>query len=386
MKKILVFAEQILPAGQTFIPIVVDSLRRYQAQYIGLRPVSDSAKLPGVPVLLTQSNNQWTRVRREIYRISGIAPQFHSAAKRQAACLIHAHFAEGAAAAVSLSRALGIPFLMHLRGGAELYPESALRSKVFEWSYLLWRRQLWTRCSVFLCVSEFIRDRALAAGFPSEKLVVHYTGIDFSRFAAAEPNHPRDKNLVLYVGRLVRYKGADHFVKALKIVRELNPHAYGVIVGDGWFRPEVERLIKELNVPCQILGTQPPSVIRTYMAKARVFCAPSRTLEDGMSEAFGNVFTEAQAMALPVVAYRHGGIVESMRNGETGLLAEENDIDNLARHMQRFLSDESFWQSCSRTAAKWVREQFDVQRQTEKLEAIYDRILRQPGAQCQTPC
>lgn len=105
-----------------------------------------------------------------------------------------------------------------------------------------------------------------------------------------------------------------------------------------------------------------------------------------MSEAFGNVFTEAQAMALPVVAYRHGGIVESMRNGETGLLAEENDIDNLARHMQRFLSDESFWQSCSRTAAKWVREQFDVQRQTEKLEAIYDRILRQPGAQCQTPC
>jgi colanic acid/amylovoran biosynthesis glycosyltransferase len=377
VKKLLVFAEQMLPPGQTFIPIVVNSLRRFEAQYIGLRPVVPSAQLPAPPVLLTKDNNQRARVRREAYRITGYAPSFHQAARREAAVLMHAHFAEGAAAAVSLSRALGIPFVMHLRGGAELFSDTALRGKVFEWSYLLWRRRLWKCCSRFLCVSRFIRDKALQAGFPAEKLTIHYTGVDFSRFATVGSDVERDKNLILYAGRLVRYKGADHFIRAVHRVRQRYPKARAIIIGDGWFRAEVESLACDLSVPCRFLGDQPPSVVREYMSKARVFCAPSRTLEDGMSEAFGNVFTEAQAMGLPVVAYRHGGIVETMLEGETGLMAEENDVGGLANHIERFLSDDDCWDRCSRRAAAWVRSEFDVHSQTAKLESLYETVLDQ---------
>jgi glycosyltransferase involved in cell wall biosynthesis len=157
----------------------------------------------------------------------------------------------------------------------------------------------------------------------------------------------------------------------------LNPQAHAIVIGDGWFRPEVERLAGALAVPCRFLGDQAPSVVRAYMAKARVFCAPSRTLEDGMSEAFGNVSTEAQAMALPVVAYRHGGIIETMIEGQTGLLAEENDINGLAQHLERFLSDDDFWSRCSSKGAAWIRKEFDVRRQTAKLELLYDSVLNQ---------
>jgi colanic acid/amylovoran biosynthesis glycosyltransferase len=379
VKKVLVFAEQILPLGQTFIPIVVNSLARFEPQYIGLRPVTPSAPLPAPPLLLTKANTQGSRIRREIYRLTGIAPQFHRLAKEESADLIHAHFAEGAAAVVSLSDSIGIPFVMHLRGGAELYPDAALRGKVFEWSYLLWRRQLWKRCSRFLCVSQFIRERALAAGFPEEKLMVHYTGIDFERFAPLPSNAKRDKTMILYVGRLVRYKGADHFVRAVDIVRRQCKDAHAVIIGDGWFRPEVERLVSELAVPCLFFGDQPPSVVREYMGKARVLCIPSRTLEDGMSEAFGNVSTEAQAMGLPVVAYRHGGIVETMLEGETGLLADENDIPGMAAHIERFLEDDAFWSRCSQRGAEWVRQEFDVRRQTARLEELYDHVISESG-------
>ncbi len=377
MKKVLIFAEQLLPPGQTFIPIVVNSFTRFEPQYIGLRPVTPSAPLPAPPLLLTKGNTQRSRIRREIYRLTGIAPEFHRLAKGENAALIHAHFAEGAAAAVSLSDSLGIPFVMHLRGGAELYPDAALRGKAFEWSYLLWRRQQWKRCSRFLCVSRFIRDRALASGFPADKLIVHYTGIDFSRFSPLPPSAKRERNLVLFVGRLVRYKGADHFIQAMHIVRRHCKEAYAVIIGDGWFRPEVERLANELAVPCQFRGDQPPSVVREYMGRARVFCAPSRTLEDGMSEAFGNVFTEAQAMGLPVVAYRHGGIVESMLEGETGLLAEENDIPGLAADIERFIEDDELWDLCSRRGGEWVRKEFDVRRQTARLEDLYETVINE---------
>lgn len=375
MKKVLVFAEQILPPGQTFIPIAVNSLTRFEPQYIGLRPVTPSAPLPAPPLLLTKANTQRSRIRREIYRLTGIAPRFHRLAKDERAALIHAHFAEGAAAAVSLSNSLDIPFVMHLRGGAELYPDSALCAKAFEWSYLMWRRQMWNHCSRFLCVSRFIRDRALTAGFPREKLTVHFTGIDFSRFSPFPPGTRRDRTLLLYVGRLVRYKGADHFIRATDVVRRHCKAAHAVIIGDGWFRPEAERLAAELAIPCQFLGDQPAHVVREYMGRARVFCVPSRTLEDGMSEAFGNVFTEAQAMGLPAVAYRHGGIVETMLEGETGLLADENDIYGLAAHMERFLDDNEFWNLCSHRGAEWVRKEFDVRSQTAKLEELYDTVI-----------
>src|SRR6201999_2154634 len=140
---------------------------------------------------------------------------------------------------------------------------------------------------------------AVQAGFPKEKLLVHYTGIDFRRFTPSDTPPERERNVVLYVGRLVRYKGANHLIQAMQIVRQTCLQARLVIIGDGWFRPEVETLAKDLEVPCDFLGDQPTLIVRDWMERARVFCAPSLTLKDGMSEAFGNVFTEAQAMWLP---------------------------------------------------------------------------------------
>jgi glycosyltransferase involved in cell wall biosynthesis len=80
-------------------------------------------------------------------------------------------------------------------------------------------------------------------------------------------------------------------------------------------------------------------------------------------------------MGLPAVAYRHGGIVETMLEGETGLLADENDIHALAAHIERFLEDNEFWDLCSHRGAEWVRKEFDVRSQTAKLEELYDTVI-----------
>jgi glycosyltransferase involved in cell wall biosynthesis len=327
------------------------------------------------PILLTKSRSLASRARREGYRWTGIAPRYHAQIQKIGAQLLHAHFAESASSAVSISAALRIPMLLHLRGGAELMPDQELWKRAFELPYLLWRRRVWARASAFLCVSDFIRQRAQAAGFPSTKLRVHYTGIDLSRFLPSDNLAAKDRNLVLYVGRIVQYKGADHLVRAMHIVRQSRPEAHLVVIGDGSFLPSVKALANELNVPCQFLGEQPPTVVQTWLEKARVFCAPSRTLPDGMSEAFGNVFTEAQAMGVPVVSYRHGGIPESMLDGVTGLLADEGEQHQLAAHILRYLSDDEFWKLSRQVGMKWVREHFDVFKQTAKLEGIYDEAI-----------
>ena len=73
-----------------------------------------------------------------------------------------------------------------------------------------------------------------------------------------------------------------------------------------------------------------------------------------MSEAFGNVLTESQAMGVPVVSFRHGGIPETMREGVTGLLAPERDVEQLAAHLTRYLEDDSFWAKSREEGMRWV--------------------------------
>ena len=87
------------------------------------------------------------------------------------------------------------------------------------------------------------------------------------------------------------------------------------------------------------------------------------------------VFAEAQATGLPVVSTRHGGIPEVVRDGETGSLARERSVEELASHLERILVDRAFWDACSERAKRWIREQFDIRRCTAGLEEIYDEAV-----------
>jgi colanic acid/amylovoran biosynthesis glycosyltransferase len=383
MKKVLVFAERMLPSTQTFIPLQVNELQRYRPQYVGLIPSDRNLALPHPPVMLTRDRGAISRVRRELYRWTGVAPTFHRQLRETTAGadLIHAHFAEGGPAALSLSRHLRLPLILHLRGGAELLPDHELRRHLFQLPFLAHRKRLWQRASLFLCVSNFIREKALKAGFPAEKVRVHYTGMDLKGFTITKESDHKDPNMVLYVGRLVPYKGCDYLLRAMQQVQQRRPEAHLVIIGDGTFRAQLESLARELGVRCQFLGEKPQKEIRTWYERARVFCGPSVTLEDGMSEAFGNVFSEAQAMGVPVVSFHHGGIPETMQDGITGLLAQERDVPMLAEHLLRYLEDDAFWFRSRHEGMRWVREAFDVRRQTARLEELYDDVVAsfQPG-------
>ena len=148
MNTVLVFAERMLPSTQTFIPLQVNELQRYTAQYVGLIPAERNFALPQEPILLTKDRSRFARCRRELYRWRGVAPRFHARVQRVGSQLIHAHFAEGASPALFMSNRLNLPLILHLRGGAELMPDNELRRQLFEWPFLAYRRRLWQRASL----------------------------------------------------------------------------------------------------------------------------------------------------------------------------------------------------------------------------------------------
>ena len=222
MKEIVIFAERILPSTQTYIPLQVNALTRYRAHYAGLIPAEQNLPLREQPILLTAKRNTHSRIRREFYRWTGWAPGFHRLLRLRNPVLIHAHFAEGASAATSLGKTLDIPLLLHLRGGGELVPDSELRRHLYQLPYLAYRRRLWREATFFLCVSDYIRRKAILAGYPEDKLIVHYTGMDCTLFSPSK-GVKRDRHLVVYVGRLVKSKGLDYLLRAMAIVNSNFP-------------------------------------------------------------------------------------------------------------------------------------------------------------------
>jgi glycosyltransferase involved in cell wall biosynthesis len=161
----------------------------------------------------------------------------------------------------------------------------------------------------------------------------------------------------------------------MQLVQRQRPGAHLVVIGDGGCRKQLELLARTLEIRCDFLGELKPAELRSWLEKARVFCGPSVTLPDGQSEAFGIVFLEAQSMGVPVVSFRHGGIPETMREGITGLLAEEGDVKGLADRLMLYLSDDEFWSQSREEGMRWVRENFDNTVQAGKLEEIYRRTI-----------
>jgi glycosyltransferase involved in cell wall biosynthesis len=96
------------------------------------------------------------------------------------------------------------------------------------------------------------------------------------------------------------------------------------------------------------------------------------TAASGDAEGFGLVFVEAQACGVPVVSYRSGGVPEAVADGETGLLATERDIDGLADRLRTVLTDDDVWLRMSACGRRRTVEQFDLTRQTARLEDVYD--------------
>lgn len=148
------------------------------------------------------------------------------------------------------------------------------------------KQRLFEQASVFICVSEFIRQKAIEAGFPKSKLRVHYIGVDRALFSAGTQVNRED--LVLFVGRLVEKKGCEYLIQAMDLVQKKCTPVRLAIIGDGPLRQSLESLARDKGVVCQFLGSQPTHVIREWLGRARVFCVPSVTANNGASEGLPN--------------------------------------------------------------------------------------------------
>ncbi len=373
MRSVYIYRNELLPVSETFIQAQAAALRTFQPRFVGLSHVPNGLIVKSDAITLMRETSVLDRCRRRLYKKTGIAPAFRRQIAALGGNLVHAHFAPDGAAIRPLCRDLKLPLIVTLHGY-----DVTVRCD-FKNRY----RRLWADAALFICISEFIRQKALAAGFPEHKLLVHYIGVDCLQFS---PNAaPPEDGLVLFVGRLVEKKGCEYAIRAMQAVQQRLNTARLVVIGDGPLKSSLQDLARQLGVRCEFLGAQPSNVIRDWLGRASLFCAPSVTAPSGDSEGLGIVFLEAQAMRVPIVSFEHGGIPEGVAHGETGLLAPEGDCAVLAQHMARFITGKAFRQKCGAAGRERVQRLFSLQRQTAILERIYEEVLAGAPSWRRTP-
>jgi colanic acid/amylovoran biosynthesis glycosyltransferase len=274
-----------------------------------------------------------------------------------------------------LARSLKIPLIVHFRGADATVSEAYARySSLNHWIYFRRREALKTEARLFITVSKFIKDKILEQGFPEDRIVAHYHGVDIKKFKP-DPEVLR-KPIVLFVGRLTEKKGCEYLIQAMARVQEQRPDIELVLIGDGPLKANLEVLAAQKLKRFQFLGVQPSAVVKDWMNCASLLVAPSITALQGDSEGLPNVVLEAQAMGLPVVSTTHAGIPEAVIHGETGFLAPERDAQSLADFSLLLLQDLDLWQHFSLKGQQHMYHNFNREIQTRSLEEIYKRIIQ----------
>lgn len=380
MPRVLLFRTELLPLSETFIAAQAAAMQRYEPWFAGLKRIPKGLAMNSAQVITHSDADSFReKIARIVYLRSGFAPEFLRRIQTAKPNLLHVHFATDACAALPIQERLRVPLAVTLHGYDVTSDAATLRASRLGVSYLRNQNTVWERAQVFICVSESLRQKALERGFPEEKLWVHPIGIDIDQFRP-DPHFVKEP-LVLFVGRLVEKKGCIHLLGAMQIVQSRMPDARLVIIGDGPLRAELEKEARATLRHFEFLGATGADTVRQWMWRAAVVAVPSIVASNGDSEGLSLVVCEAQAMGLPVVAFRGPGI--EVVDGETGLLVRPRDEAALAESLLTVLADGNLASRMGTAGRQRVERLFNLRRQTVLLEEKYDQLLNSANVRSQ---
>jgi glycosyltransferase involved in cell wall biosynthesis len=289
--------------------------------------------------------------------------------------LVHAHFGYDAALVYDVAMELNLPMIVTLHGTDVLtrrerwlsgengtffkrYPDKL--QKMFS------DKRLW-----FITVSNALRQSALALGAPPERTKTLYTGVDCSKFLPVDSG--RSKKNVLFVGRLVEFKGCEYLIRAMSNVQRRHSDIGLRVIGDGPLRSNLEKLAEQLRVNADFLGAAPRSTVISELAGALTLCVPSLTDSDGNFEGFGMVILEAQASGVPVITSALGG-KEGVVPDITGFVFQERDVTTIESAISLLAEDPGRSVRMGIAARDHAYERFSITKCIAAVERFYDDV------------
>lgn len=302
--------------------------------------------------------------------------------------IVHGHTPKGGLLAMMAATACRVPVRIYHMYGLPMLTATGMKRRILGAS----ERMSCRLAHQVYCLSNSLCNVAIAEGLcAANKIkVLNHGNIDgveaaalFNpmRFAPDTGMQIRERyqipsNALVagFVGRIVRDKGLIELVRAWQKLREEFASLHLLVAG-----------------PFESQDPVPADVEATLKSDPRIHLAgwvrdmPSlyRAIDllvvPTYREGFGTVFLEANAMEVPVVATRVPGVIDAVREGETGLLVPAQDADALADAVRRYLRDADLRRRHGVQGRERVLRDFNPDVMRETLYQEYMRLLTERG-------
>ena len=189
---------------------------------------------------------------------------------------------------------------------------------------------------------------------------------------AFKPTHEdRDENMVLFIGRLEKRKGARQAIKAFAVLKQSKPKAKLVICGDGPLRKSLQQYVRDNEIEdVEFKGYITEDEKISLLNKCAVYTSPAL-----YGESFGIVLVEAMAMCAPIVCHFNEGYKWTMRDTGRLSLVDCKDPVEYADRLQLIMEDKDLRDVWQKWACEYVK-QFDYVNIVDSYEKLYKKSLK----------
>ncbi len=203
-------------------------------------------------------------------------------------------------------------------------------------------------------------------------------GIDMGVFNPAQARPPEidtDLPIIFYPARILKVKGQHDVIKAYAALRSEGLRAKIVFAGrtdSAEYEEELRGLVSKngLTEHVSFAGQLTQEQVRDWFGVSAVMAFPTYH-----QEGLGRILIEAQAMKVPVVAYRIGGIPEGIVHGKTGFLVRKGDLKTLTDRLRELLTVEEKRKTIGEEGRMFVQKTFSLEAFADRHEQYYSMIL-----------
>ena len=243
-------------------------------------------------------------------------------------------------------------------------------------------RQLYAR--VFRTVehmtvgSRFMAEQLLECGIAPDKFDIIPMGIDLSLFnPVARTCREATQVRLVTVGRLIECKGITFAIRAVAQLHHKWPGLTLDVIGDGPLLDNLVKLSKRLGIAHVIRfhRSLAHNSVLEILQNSDIYLHPGIVADDGTCEGQGVAILEAEAMGLPIIASRVGGIPDMVEEGQSAFLIQQKDADELAHCIELLMTDPQLRSRMGESGRQFVIQNCDQEVLTDKWISLYDRLL-----------
>jgi len=223
--------------------------------------------------------------------------------------------------------------VMHLFGNA-IFKEASIPASAYVYAAERLALSVY-RNTPLAAISKSTKEELISHGCREENIFLVPCAVNHSTYRQI-PGINRIEPLIGYFGRIKKYKSVDHLLHAFAIVLKELPQAKLAVIGEGDGKPEFQKIAHELHIDHATTFTG----FLPLDQKVRLLNQMQIVVNTSAKEGWGLTVTEANACGAPAVASDVPGLRDAVIDGETGLLYEYGNIEQLAGKILLLLRDE----------------------------------------------